>query len=42
VTLGRKDGYRVEGTGDVRPRDLIAMSVGEAAPEGEAVPPVQQ
>ena len=42
VTLGRDDGYRVEVTGDVQPHDLVAMNVGEAAREGEAVQPVQQ
>jgi multidrug efflux pump subunit AcrA (membrane-fusion protein) len=42
VTLGRDDGYRVEVTGDVRSGELVAMNVGQAAREGEAVQPVQQ
>ncbi len=42
VSLGRDDGYRVEVTGDVRPGDLVAMNVGQAAREGEAVQPVLQ
>jgi membrane fusion protein, multidrug efflux system len=40
VTLGRDDGYRVEVTGDVQPGDLVAMNVGQAAHEGEAVQPM--
>ena len=42
VTLGRDDGYRVEVTGDVQRGDLVAMNVGQAAHEGEAVQPVQR
>jgi RND family efflux transporter MFP subunit len=42
ITLGRDDGYRVEVIGDVQPGDLVAMNVGEAAREGEAVQPVQR
>jgi membrane fusion protein (multidrug efflux system) len=42
VKLGRDDGYRVEVTGDVQPGELVAMNVGQAAREGEAVQPVQQ
>jgi RND family efflux transporter MFP subunit len=42
VKLGRDDGYQVEVTGDVQPGELVAMNVGQAAREGEAVQPVQQ
>jgi len=42
VKLGRDDGYKVEVTGDVQPGDLVAMNVGQAARDGEAVQPVQQ
>jgi membrane fusion protein, multidrug efflux system len=42
VALGRDDGYHVEVTGDVLPGDLVAMNVGQAARDGEAVQPVQK
>jgi RND family efflux transporter MFP subunit len=41
VKLGHDDGYRVEVSGDVRSGDLLALNVGEAAHEGEAVQPVR-
>jgi membrane fusion protein, multidrug efflux system len=41
VTLGRDTGYTVEVSGDLRPGEQIAVSVGEAARDGEPVQPVQ-
>jgi RND family efflux transporter MFP subunit len=41
VTLGHDDGYRVEVNGDVQSGDLLAVNVGEAAQDGEAVQPVE-
>ncbi len=41
VTLGHDDGYTVEVSGDLKPGEQIAVNVGEAAHEGEAVQPVQ-
>ena len=42
VHLGRDDGYTVEVSGDnLRSGDLVAMSVGEGAHDGEPVQPVQ-
>jgi hypothetical protein len=40
VTLGHDNGYVVEVTGDLRPGELVAMNVGQAARDGEAVLPV--
>jgi hypothetical protein len=40
VTLGHDNGYRVEVTGDFRVGELAAMSVGQAARDGEPVQPV--
>jgi RND family efflux transporter MFP subunit len=40
VTLGHDNGYVVEVTGDLRPGELVAMNVGQAARDGEAVQPV--
>ena len=40
VTLGHDNGYQVEVTGDLRPGELVAMNVGEAARDGEPVQPV--
>jgi membrane fusion protein, multidrug efflux system len=40
VTLGHDDGYTVEVNGDLRPGELIAVNVGEAARNGEPVQPV--
>jgi membrane fusion protein, multidrug efflux system len=42
VTLGHDNGYTVEADGDLHAGDLIAINVGEAAREGEAVQPVKQ
>ncbi len=43
VTLGYDDGVSVEITGgDVKDNDLVAMNVGQAAREGEAVQPVPE
>jgi membrane fusion protein, multidrug efflux system len=42
VSLGHDDGYTVEVSGDgLRPGDLVAMNVGEAAHNGELVQPVE-
>jgi membrane fusion protein (multidrug efflux system) len=42
VNLGRDDGYTVEVSGEnLRPGDLVAMNVGEAAHNGESVQPVE-
>ncbi|MBV8360416.1 MAG: efflux RND transporter periplasmic adaptor subunit [Deltaproteobacteria bacterium] len=42
VNLGRDDGYTVEVSGDgLHAGDLVAMNVGEAAHDGEAVQPVE-
>lgn len=41
VTLGHDDGYNVEVSGDLRPGEQIAVNVGEAARDGEAVQPVE-
>jgi RND family efflux transporter MFP subunit len=40
VTLGHDNGYQVEVTGDLRPGEMVAMNVGQAARDGEAVQPV--
>lgn len=40
VTLGHDDGYVVEVNGDLMPGELIAINVGEAALDGEAVQPI--
>jgi len=40
VTLGHDSGYVVEVTGDLRPGELVAMNVGQAARDGEPVQPV--
>jgi membrane fusion protein (multidrug efflux system) len=41
VTLGHDDGYTVEVSGALRAGEQIAVNVGEAARDGEAVQPVQ-
>jgi membrane fusion protein, multidrug efflux system len=42
VNLGHDNGYTVEVSGDgLRPGDLVAMNVGEAAHNGDAVQPVE-
>jgi membrane fusion protein, multidrug efflux system len=42
VSLGHDNGYTVEVSGDgLRPGDLVAMNVGEAAHNGELVQPVE-
>ena len=41
VALGHDDGYTVEVNGDLRPGEMIAVNVGEAARDGEPVQPVQ-
>jgi membrane fusion protein (multidrug efflux system) len=41
VTLGHDDGYTVEVNGDLRPGELIAVNIGEAARDGEPVQPVE-
>jgi multidrug efflux pump subunit AcrA (membrane-fusion protein) len=41
VTLGHDSGYTVEVNGDLRAGDQIAVNVGEAARDGEAVQPVE-
>ena len=41
VTLGHDDGYTVEVSGDLRAGEQIAVNVGEAARDGEAVQPVE-
>jgi len=40
VTLGHDNGYKVEVTGDLRPGELVAMNVGQAAHDGEPVQPI--
>jgi membrane fusion protein (multidrug efflux system) len=40
VTLGHDNGYRVEVNGDLLPGEMIAINVGQAARDGEAVQPV--
>jgi len=42
VDLGHDDGIDVVVSGDVRDGDLVAMSVGQAVSDGEAVQPVRQ
>ena len=41
VQLGHDDGISVVVSGDIRGGDLVAMNVGQAAPDGEAVQPVR-
>jgi multidrug efflux pump subunit AcrA (membrane-fusion protein) len=41
VRLGHDDGYTVEVNGELRPGEKIAVNVGEAARDGEAVQPVE-
>jgi membrane fusion protein (multidrug efflux system) len=41
VTTGHDTGYEVEVSGDLRAGELIAVSVGEAARDGEPVQPVE-
>jgi RND family efflux transporter MFP subunit len=41
VTVGHDDGYNAEVNGDLRAGEQIAVNVGEAARDGEAVQPVQ-
>ena len=41
VTVGHDDGYTVEINGDLRAGEQIAVSVGEAARDGEPVQPVE-
>jgi multidrug efflux pump subunit AcrA (membrane-fusion protein) len=41
VTLGHDSGYTVEVSGDLQAGEQIAVNVGEAARDGEAVQPVQ-
>jgi RND family efflux transporter MFP subunit len=41
VHLGHDDGVEVVVSGDVRDGDLVAMSIGQAVNDGEAVQPVQ-
>jgi membrane fusion protein (multidrug efflux system) len=40
VTLGHDNGYKVEISGDVRPGEMVALNVGQAARDGEPVQPV--
>lgn len=40
VTLGHDNGYKVEVTGDLRPGEMVAINVGQAARDGEPVQPV--
>ena len=40
VTLGHDNGYRVEVNGDLLPGEMVAINVGQAARDGEAVQPV--
>jgi len=40
VTLGHDDGYTVEVAGDLQPNEQVAINVGQAAQDGEAVQPV--
>ena len=40
VTLGHDNGYRVEVNGDLLPGEMVAVNVGQAARDGEAVQPV--
>ena len=40
VALGHDDGYKVEVTGDLRPGEMVAINVGQAARDGEPVQPV--
>jgi len=40
VTLGHDNGYRVEVSGDIMRGEMIAINVGQAALDGEAVQPV--
>jgi membrane fusion protein, multidrug efflux system len=43
VTLGYDNGVSVEiASGDVRDKDMVALNVGQAARDGEAVQPVQE
>lgn len=40
VTLGHDNGYKVEIMGDLRPGEMVAINVGQAAVDGEPVQPV--
>jgi RND family efflux transporter MFP subunit len=40
VQLGRDNGVSVEVSGDVTPQDMVALSVGQAAHDGDTVQPV--
>ena len=40
VTLGHDDGVHVQVTGDITESDVVALSVGQAAQDGESVQPV--
>lgn len=40
VALGHDDGYKVEVTGELRPGEMVAINVGQAARDGEPVQPV--
>lgn len=42
VQLGHDNGIDVVVSGDIRKGDLVAMNVGQAASDGEAVQPVEQ
>jgi hypothetical protein len=42
VTLGYDDGVNVQINGDVADQDLVALSVGQSARDGERVQPLRQ
>ena len=41
VTLGHDNGYELEVSGDLRPGEMVALNVGQAARDGEPVQPVE-
>jgi membrane fusion protein, multidrug efflux system len=41
VALGHDNGYQLEVSGDLRPGEMVALNVGQAARDGEPVQPVE-